>query len=148
MTAATTLSELRNRRVVALDDATEVGEVKNIVVDRTASRVERVQVAGRKRSPELVDWDRVRSVGDDAVMIASADAVHESRDEEDDDSYVRGDIPIVGAQVTTTQGFSAGEVTDLHIDTSSGDVLAAMTTEGRVSADRIKSLGTFGLIIT
>ncbi len=148
MTESITLNELLDRRVVAVDDGTEIGDVKNVVLNREGSRVERIQVGGRRRSPELVDWPRIHRVGEDAVMIASAESVHESRDNEDDDSYVRGDIAILGAQVTTTRGFSAGEVTDLHIDPDTGAVVAAMTTEGRVGVEHIRSLGTFGLIIT
>ena len=87
-------------------------------------------------------------MGADAVIITSQDAVHASRADEDDKSYVRGDIEILGANTTTTGGFGAGTISDLHIDPSSGAVIAALTSEGRVPADQIRSLGTFGLIIS
>ena len=147
MSTTVSYTELLDRPVIAVSDAQEVGSVKNLVLDRAASRVERIQVAGRKRSPELVDWERIRSVGADAVMINASDAVHESRADEDDDLYVRGDIEVIGAAVTTSAGFDDGEVTDLHIDAGTGAILAAMTSNERVDADRIRSLGTFGLII-
>lgn len=144
---STSYIELLDRPVVAIDTAAEVGTVKNLVIDRAATRVERIQVAGRSRSPELVEWSQVHSVGSDAVMIGSPEVVHESRSTDDDDLYIRGDIEIIGAQVTTTSGFHAGTVTDLHIDADTGSILAAMTSEGRVAVDRIKSFGTFGLVV-
>ena len=38
MSSTLSLTELLGRKVIAVDDATEVGEVKNIVLDRGASR--------------------------------------------------------------------------------------------------------------
>lgn len=142
------LSDLVGREVVAVATAENIGEVKAVVLDRAATRVERIQVGGRKRSPELVDWSRVERVGADAVMVASADAVHESRQDEPDDLYVRGDIAIVGARVLDVSGRLRGVVTDVHIAERSGEIRAFMTDQGRVPADAVRSLGTFALVIS
>lgn len=141
------LTEVLGRKVVALDDAEDIGTFEAIVPDRAGRVIERIQIGGRKRSPELVDWDRVTSVGKDAVMVESADAAHQSREDEPDDLYVRGKIEIIGARVLDTDGFEAGEVTDLHFDTETGEITAAMTDDGRIPAERIRSLGTYALVI-
>ncbi len=147
MTATVLLSELLARRVVALDDASDIGHVETVILDRGATRVERIQVSGRSRSPNLVDWAQINNVGADAVIITNAAAVHESRDAEDDNIYVRGEIAILGAEVLTTGGFPAGQLEDLHIDTATGEITAAVTTNGTVAADNIIALGTFALVI-
>ncbi len=139
------MSDVLGRQVVSVADAETVGEVRALVLDRQASQVERLQVAGRKRSAELVDWNRIDGVGPDAVMIKAGDDVHPK--EAEDEPYVRGDIEIIGAMVLDTAGYDVGTVSDLHIDASTGEVLAAMTATGRIPAERIRSLGTFALVV-
>ncbi len=139
------VSDVLGRQVVSVADAENVGEVRALVLDHQASRVERLQVAGRKRSAELVDWNRIDGVGPDAVMIKDGGDVHPKDDE--DEPFVRGDIEIIGAMVLDTAGYDIGTVTDLHIDATTGEVMAAMTAAGRIPADRIRSLGTFALVV-
>lgn len=141
------VAEIMGRKVISVAGGEDVGEIKAVVVDRGANRIERFQVGGRKRSPEMIDWEQVQSIGSDAVMITAAEDVHESRKDEPDDLYVRGDIEIIGATVLDTAGFERGSVTDLHFDADSGAVLAAMTNDGRVAAEQLRSLGTYALVI-
>ena len=141
-----TLSELIDREVVSGSTAESIGEIKSLVLDRQGQRVRRVQVAGSKRSPELVEWRRIESVGSDAVLVRAETDVHDS-DDNDDALYTRGEIEIVGARVLDTLGFERGAVTDLHIDAESGDVLAFMTDHGRIPTDRVESLGSYALVV-
>lgn len=140
------VSDVLGRRVVAVEDAEEIGEVKAFVLDRSGSAVRRLHVAGRKRSAELVDWNDIESVGADAVMVGSARDVSDSSREVDDE-FVKGDIEILGARVLDTAGYAVGEVTDLHFDAVTGEVVAAMTDEGRIDASRIRALGTYALVV-
>lgn len=141
-----TVSDVLGRRVVAADDATEIGAVKAFVLERDASRVRRLHVSGSKRSAELVDWGRITGVGEDAVMVSSIEDVHETV-ADTDDAFVKGDIDVIGARVLDTSGYELGEVTDLHIDADTGAVVAAMTTGGRVEAERLRSLGSHALVV-
>lgn len=147
MSNVISLADVLGRKVVALDDAEDIGSLEAVVPDRAGRHIERIQIGGRKRSPELVDWGQIASVGTDAIMVRSSDAAHESRDDEPDDLYVRGDIKIIGARVLDTDGFEGGEVTDLHFDSETGEITAAMTDGGQIPADRIRSLGTYALVI-
>lgn len=146
MSNTTTVSDVLGRRVVSSADANELGTVDAFVLDRPASRIERVQVGGSRRKPELVEWRHIDSIGSDAVMVGASDDVHGSEVDEDE-LYVRGDIDVVGAQVLDTGGRLRGTVTDLHFDADDGSVVAALTDEGRIPADRIRALGTFALVV-
>lgn len=141
-----TLTDLVGREVVSGSTAESLGKVKTLVLDRPASVVERLQVAGTKRNPELVEWRRIQSIGDDVVLVRSDDDVHES-DSDADELYTRGEIDIVGSRVLDTHGFDRGTVSDLHIDATSGDVVAFLTDQGRIPAGRIRALGTYALVV-
>jgi len=142
----TTATELLNRRVVTTTDATDAGEVKGFVADRDMGRIRRVHVAGSTRLPKLVDWSRITDIGPDAVMVQSREDIHESVNDADD-LFINGDIALIGAKVLDTGGRFRGEVRDLHIDVESGAITAVMTTDGRIEAADIKSIGTFALVI-
>lgn len=140
------VNAILGRSVVGADDALELGEVKAVVLDRAASTVQRLQVAGSKRSPEMVEWDDIENLGADAIMVRSSDSVHDSDDDADAD-YVRGDIEIIGARVLDTAGYAIGTVEDVTFDAASGAVIAAQTDQGTIPSDRIRSLGTYALVV-
>lgn len=140
------LSNIEDLEVVTISDAEVVGTVETVVLDRSARAVQRVRVGGSKRSPEMVDWRDIAAVGPDVVTLGAADAVHPSRDDEDE-LYVRGDVTIIGARVLDDAGFEHGSVKDLHFDDETGDTVAFLTDAGRIPVDDVHSLGGHALVV-
>ncbi len=141
-------TEAAGRRVVASDTAEEVGEVKTFVLDQSGRKITQLQIAGRKRKPELVDWQNVTSFGTDAVMISSIQDVHEAPDERTTD-MVKGNIEYVGARILTTDGAELGSVSDVHFDDAAGDILAVMSDgAGRIDAALIRGLGSYAVVVS
>jgi uncharacterized protein YrrD len=143
----TTFTDAIDRRVVAQDSAEDIGQVKTFICDRSGTRVIKLQVAGRKRSAEIVDYGDVSSFGPDAVMIRSASCVHPLETERSADQ-VRGHVEYLGARVLSVEGVEHGTVTDVHFDETNGAVVGILgDVVGRVAAEEIRSLGTYAVVI-
>jgi len=146
MNTTVSLVELVGRRVVAADDANQIGQVKHIVLSLDAQRVEALHVAGKKQHADLVEWIDIVSIGRDAVMATSASAARQPVSDTDVE-FVRGAVTIVRARVLDTEGYEIATVTDLLFDAESGEVVSVTTTAGPIAAARIRSLGTFALVV-
>ncbi len=148
MTAAEplVLSAALGRRVVAQDTADEVGEVKAVVIDRSGRHVERIQVAGHKRNPRLVDWSAIATFGPDAVLLTAHEDVGDAVDDRDRE-VARGAVAILGARILDTAGFEHGRVADVELDPVTGDVLGIVGDGARIDAEHIRSLGTWALVV-
>lgn len=140
------LAELTGRRVVAADDATEIGQIKHLVLSRDARHVDAIHVSGKKKNADLVPWDDVSSIGHDAVMVTSATSAHQPSSGTDTE-FVRGNVAIMGARVLDTEGYEIATVTDLEFDGESGDIVSVTTSAGRIEPNRIRSIGTFALVV-
>lgn len=134
------------RKVIDSATADDVGEVKAFVVDEAGRKITRIQIAGRSRHAQLVDWDDVDSFGDDVVLISSRGAIHESTEERTTD-IVKGDIHYIGSRILSVEGVELGTVEDVHFDTETGEVMALMGDSGRVEGTRIRSLGTYAAVV-
>lgn len=134
------------RKVVDSATADDVGEVKAFVVDQAGRQITRIQISGRSRHAQLVDWADVNSFGDDVVLISSQSAIHEPTEERTTD-IVKGDIHYIGTRILSVEGVELGTVEDVHFDTGSGAVIAIMGDNGRVEAARIRSLGTYAAVV-
>ena len=134
------------RKVVDSATADDVGEIKTFVVDQAGRRITRIQVAGRNRNPQMVDWADVKSFGDDVVLITSQSAIHDATEERTTD-IVKGAVDYIGTRIITVDGEELGAVDDVHFDTGTGEVIAIMGNNGRVEAARIRSLGTYAAVV-
>ena len=140
------LSAALGRRVVAQDTADEVGEVKAVVIDRAGRRIERIQVAGPKRHPRLVDWSSIASFGPDAVILGDHDDIGDPVDDRDQE-VVRGDVAVIGARILDTAGFEHGRVADVTFDPETGAIVGVVGDDAHIAADHIRSLGTWALVV-
>jgi uncharacterized protein YrrD len=146
MGTTVSLTQLEGRRVVAADDATQIGQVKHLVLSPDARNVEAIHVAGKKQHADIVGWADISSIGSDAVMITSGTAARQPESDLDAE-FVRGDVVIVGARVLDTEGYDIGTVANLEFDVESGAIVAVTTSNGSIDANRIRSLGTFALVV-
>lgn len=146
MGTTVSLTQLKGRRVVATDDAKQIGQVEHLVLSPDARSVEAIHVAGKKQHADIVGWADVSSIGNDAVMVTSATSARQPESDADA-KFVTGDVVIIGARVLDTEGDEIATVTDLQFDIDSGVIVGVTTTTGTIDADRIRSLGTFALVV-
>lgn len=140
------LTEALGRQVIAADSAEELGEVKTFTADRTGRRLTGIHVAGRKRNARMVSWDAITAFGSDAVMVTSSEEIFEVEDERTDD-MIRGDVEYLGATVLTADGEIIGTVDEVHFEEDSGQVVGLLTDKSRIDGDRIRSLGSFAVVV-
>lgn len=146
MPTRVSLRDLVDQRVIAVDSAEELGQVRHIVVDETASRVDAVHIAGKRSKAELVDWEAVESVGVDAVMVRSADDVHTAGDQRSDD-VVRERITLIGARVLEADGFELGTLDDISFEAESGRITDFSVGSLQVPAERARAFGSHALVV-
>lgn len=120
-------SELIGRPIIALDSATEVAEVKDVVVDTQAARAIGFTLRGRGLlagpTPGFLPIDAVHAIGRDALMVPSADAISEPDDARSAAPSEEADL--IGKEAVSATGASLGTVSDviLAIDGSSAAVV-------------------------
>lgn len=141
-----TFSGAEGRSVIASDTAEGIGEVKGFVVDPTASRVDAVHVSGRGRKAEVIPWRAIKSFGADAVM-ADSESTPEQVSTDRETLAVKGKVAALGSRVLTTTGFDVGTVVDVEFDTDSGALRAVRTDTDTFSGDRLRSLGSYALVV-
>ncbi len=140
------MQESCGRRVVAVDDAEELGVIKEFVVDPQGRRVAKVQIAGRGKKAEFARWDDLESFGDDVVMARRSD-VAEPAETDRDTAAAKGNVTLLGARILDTNGFEHGTVQDAEFDTADGSITAVVGPEGTFDADRVRSLGSYALVV-
>ena len=107
--------------VVSLEDATVVGTVDALLVDDHATVVGLVLDMGVYEAKVLAFSD-VKSVGDDAIMIASADPVKLISEVPALEDVADLEIYVTDALAMTDQGDLVGVVGDYFVDTASGAI--------------------------
>lgn len=104
--------------VVALDTAAAVGEIKDVLVDPTRSRVIGFTLRGQGllSSPlvGLLLGEHVHAIGHDALMIPSESAV--LRERQGMDAALGEQQEVVGKEVVTQAGSSLGTVSDVVLE--------------------------------
>lgn len=141
-----TFKNAEGRRVVSVDTAEELGEVKHLIVDRTANRIDSIHVTGKGTSAEVVRWSAVSAFGDDAVVTSEgevAEQVTAGRDAE----MTTGNITMLGSRILNTSGIEEGQVEDVVFEPKSGELLAVITANGQIEVERLRSLGSYALIV-
>ena len=142
------LTSMKGRDVVAVDNAESIGTVKHFVVSRAADRIERLHIDGRKKNAVFVEWSDLESFGADRVMVSAASAPRETENERDADA-AKGDIDLIGARILDAAGFEHGEVDDGQFDSDTGRIVSVTSTNGDViDASRIQSLGSYALVVS
>jgi uncharacterized protein YrrD len=134
------------RRVVASDDAETIGSVKGFVLDGAGRKIEAIHVDGRGRHASLLDWSSVSAFGADAVMAASS-TDPSSVDNDHQLSAIKGSVTMIGSRILTIDGQELGTVVDVEFDTGSGRVVNVMGEQGAIGSDRVRSLGSYALVV-
>ncbi len=116
-------TELLGLQIVALDDASVVGEVDGLIIDDKAMRVAGFLIDLGLFEASVLPFGNALAVGADAIIIPSADTLALITADADLDTLATRDITISDARVITRSGKTVGSIGDFFVDTDSGDVV-------------------------
>jgi uncharacterized protein YrrD len=141
-----TFRNVEGRTVVASDTAESIGSVKGFVLDAGGRTIEAIHVDGHGRRAMILAWPAVQAFGADVVM-ANAGADRSTIDSDHQKAAVKGVVAMLGTRVLTVEGHELGIVDDVEFDTGSGAVVRVTTNHGPVDAHRLRSLGSYALVV-
>ena len=141
-----TFTHVQGRGVVASDSAESIGSVKGFVLDARGRKIEAIHVDGHGKNATVLAWSAVKAFGADAVM-ATTGADPSTIDNEHQKAAVKGVVTMLGTRVLTVDGREVGTVTDVEFDTDSGVVVSVVTDQGPIEPDRLRSLGSYALVV-
>jgi uncharacterized protein YrrD len=141
-----TFNNVEGRKVVASDTAESIGSVRSFVMDTGGRRIEEIHVDGRGKRAVVLNWRSIDAFGADAVM-ATAGAQPSTIHDDHEKAAVSGAVAMVGTRVLTVAGREFGIVSDVEFDTETGTVVCVNTDHGPIAVDRVRSLGSYALVV-
>lgn len=123
--------------VVSLQDASVVGEVEGLIVDDQTKVVAALIVNTGSYRSRVLPYALVRSVGEDAVVVESADGIKLISEAPELEALVERDVVLPGAYLLTEGGTLLGKLAGFLVDTVSGGITSLAVTEedGAEAAD-------------
>lgn len=127
--------EVIGRKVITLDNGEQVDTVHDLVFDYQANEVLALLVdeGGWFRAARVVPFENIRSIGEDAVMIGSADQVVSTRDDSRIAELLDTKTGLIGLNLLTEDGEDLGRIADVYFDDHTGKVLGYEATGGLFS---------------
>jgi uncharacterized protein YrrD len=137
-----TWRDLRGTKVVSRSSAEKVGAIDRLVIDPGTRRVTAVQVG----KGDVVPWEAISGIGDDAVIIDDGGSVRPAAEGREEQT-LKGDLDLGGRRVLSDTGNELGEVEDLEFDESTGEVTGLVTDGGRIDGDRLRAVGSYCVVV-
>jgi uncharacterized protein YrrD len=141
-----TFSNVEGRAVISSGSAESIGSVKGFVLDSGGRRIDAIHIAGHGKRAVILPWPTVEAFGADAVMAAGG-AEPSTIDNDHQKEAIKGDVSMIGSRVLTVDGREIGIVEDVEFDTGSGAVVRVSTDQGPIEARRLRSLGSYALVV-
>ncbi len=127
--------DIIGRKIVTLDGGEKLDSVRDLIFDEQGNRVLALLIdeGGWFHAARVIPFASVKSVGEDAVMIGSADDVVSARDDATITAAMEGKAGLVGLNLITTDGKDLGRIADVFFDETSGQVVGYESTGGLFS---------------
>lgn len=124
--------ELLGRPIVAIDNGERIDTVHDLIFDHQANEVMGLLVdeGGWFRSARVVPFAAVRSIGEDAIMVDSAESVTSTREDGRLADLLDSKVSLLGMTLLTTDGQNLGKLADVFFDEHSGHVEGYEATGG------------------
>ncbi len=124
--------EILGRNIVALSSGEKVDSVRDVVFDHQGNQVLALLVdeGGWFRAAKAVPFERIRSIGEHAIMIGSPEDVTTSRDDARLGDALESKTSLIGMTLLTTDGQNLGRIADVYFDDHTGAVVGYEATGG------------------
>lgn len=152
--------ELIGMPIFSLDRGEEIGEVENLIFDPDQRKVVGfvLEEGGLFRSPEVIPFESIESIGPDAIVLKRSASLEAPFDEIDLKQVKKEGFNLTGRRVISDRGHEIGTVYDLEISESTGAVtgievrrgLFQDTAEGkkRIDFEYIQQIGKDAVIVS
>lgn len=141
----TALSTLIGAKVVSRASAEELGTIQGAVVDVPGRAIAAWQV-GKGRRAQLIEHAHLTGIGSAAVVVDDEANLRDAVTAEET-ATVKGNRPLIGHTALSDAGDILGDVQDAEVDTDTGALLSVTTPAGPYSADQLRGLGSYALVI-
>ena len=127
--------EVIGRKIVTLDSGERVDSVRDLIFDEQGNHVLALLIdeGGWFHAARVIPFTSVKSIGEDAVMIASADDVVSARDDATIAAAMESKSGLAGLNLLTSDGKELGRIADVFFDETSGQVVGYEATGGLFS---------------
>ncbi len=127
--------EVIGRKIVTLNGGERVDSVRDLIFDEQGNRVLALLVdeGGWFHAAKVIAFTSVKSIGEDAVMIDSAEDVVTARDHGQIAAAMDSKSGLAGLNLLTTDGKELGRIADVFFDEATGQVVGYEATGGLFS---------------
>lgn len=124
--------EILGKNIVSISTGQRVDSVRDVVFDHQANQVLGLLVdeGGWFRAAKVVPFERIRSFGEDAIMIGEAADLTTSREDGRLADMLENKVSLMGMTLLTTDGQNLGKIADVYFDEHSGRVEGYEATGG------------------
>lgn len=124
--------DILGQPIVAISNGQKVDTVQDIVFDHQANKVLGLLVdpGGWFRAAKVVPFDRVKSIGEHAIMIATPEDVTSTRKDDRLADLLDRKVNLIGMALLTTDGQRLGRIADVYFDERTGAVEGYEATGG------------------
>ncbi|MFC5847732.1 PRC-barrel domain-containing protein [Deinococcus petrolearius] len=127
--------DILGRNIIAVSTGERIEKVHDVVFDPQGNQVLALLVdeGGWFSAAKAVPFERVRSIGEDAIMIGSPDDVTTTREDGRLKEALSSKVSLIGMTLLTSDGRNLGRIADVFFDEHSGRVEGYEATGGLFS---------------
>jgi uncharacterized protein YrrD len=122
-------------KIISLQNGKELGQVKDLVYDPDEIKMTAliVEEGGIFSEAKLIPFNEIRNIGDDAVIIESANKIKKISEIDSKISQIaKANTYITNTKVLTNNGIELGTVSDLLLDPTTGIVGQMEISQGMI----------------
>ncbi len=118
------IKKLTGMQVYTVTEGDCLGAVKDVLLDTSRKRAAAllVEEKGRIRDGRLIQFDKIQSIGDDAVIVADRGSVARASGTPSMVKIMQRPATLYGTRVISTAGMSLGRLEEYYIDKTSGEI--------------------------
>lgn len=139
--------------VISVDEAAKLGEIKDVLIDPDDSKIKYLLIMDRKwyLGAKLLSFDKVLSIGDDAITIRSKKDLEKFYEVEDAKRLAERDIRVIDAKAFTEEGQCMGTILEYYVREKDGSICGCLLDSPNgsrmVECPKIISFGTGTLVM-
>lgn len=138
-------SEGRGRKVISTENAGQVGQVDEFVIDFASHRVAALLLSKTDGKAKLLPWQGLTAFGTDAVTVPNEGVLVET--DPDLDEMVNKHHAVLGKRILNTSGLQIGTARDVDFDPATGQIAEIVTDDARITGEQLLGSGSYAVIV-
>ncbi|MBM7867326.1 hypothetical protein GTO89_11125 [Heliobacterium gestii] len=119
--------------IISINDGRELGLVRDLIINPDQGSVEYLMVENESwyLGAQVIPFERLQGVGEDAVTIESEEALQRLTEMADVQGLIQRQVKVKGTKVLTKRGRRIGIVNEYFVDVSSGKITGCLLMPSR-----------------